>query len=65
MPSAINLTQIPQGIFEEAETSFRSQIKVLEEEVARQKVGIRLYISSPPSQCALAPDARIYLTIPS
>jgi hypothetical protein len=27
-----------QGTFEEAEVSFRSQIKVLEEELARQKV---------------------------
>jgi hypothetical protein len=27
-----------QGTFEEAEASFRSQIKILEEEVTRQKV---------------------------
>lgn len=32
------LTNLQQGTFEEAEASFRSQIKVLEEDLARQKV---------------------------
>lgn len=34
---AANTASAPQGTFEEAEVSFRSQIKVLEEELARQK----------------------------
>ncbi|CAA7267986.1 unnamed protein product [Cyclocybe aegerita] len=34
---ASNITTASQGTFEEAEASFRSQIKVLEEDVARQK----------------------------
>ncbi|KAJ3517791.1 hypothetical protein NLJ89_g265 [Agrocybe chaxingu] len=35
---ASNVATASQGTFEEAEASFRSQIKVLEEDVARQKV---------------------------
>ncbi|KIJ99580.1 hypothetical protein K443DRAFT_679841 [Laccaria amethystina LaAM-08-1] len=34
---AANMASAPQGTFEEAEVSFRSQIKVLGEELARQK----------------------------
>ncbi|KDR81389.1 hypothetical protein GALMADRAFT_239256 [Galerina marginata CBS 339.88] len=34
---ATNVATASQGTFEEAETSFRSQIKVLEEDIARQK----------------------------
>ncbi|KAF8163085.1 HOOK protein-domain-containing protein [Crassisporium funariophilum] len=34
---ATTMASAPQGTFEEAETSFRSQIKVLEEDLARQK----------------------------
>jgi len=39
-PSLTVATQ--SGTFEEAEASFRSQIKVLEEDLTRQKVSCRL-----------------------
>ncbi|KAF9001979.1 HOOK protein-domain-containing protein [Cyathus striatus] len=42
---AASASSVSTGAFEEAEVSFRSQIKVLEEDIARQKVGNLLCIA--------------------
>jgi hypothetical protein len=49
------LTGAEQDTFEEAEASFRSQIKILEDEVARYKVAISFPSTNYPELTPILP----------
>ena len=51
---------VAPGTFEEAETSFRAQIKILEEELVRQKVSGLAGCEASSEHCFPASDERLH-----